>query len=202
MPDLAGLSLFARGQLRDGEQEAYAGQVRQLAEMLERTGNVRAWQLGMQVALIDHLAKQTLLGSGRKLRKAEKERIADVVKVQTAYLARFADEVALRRLIGEPLSTTTIAQRAALYAGAGRAAWFRGSEADADRHVVYDYLSRDDGHTCTPCVQAEERGPYLPGVGPMPGEACWGTYRCRCRRAARIDKKMAKQLRKDSHGLD
>lgn len=102
----------------------------------------------------------------------------------TLAIAFAALSVAVRALQGKPLSEAAIAQRAAQYGGVGRAAFYTGMEGSAttQRGYVARYVARDDDRTCVRCLDAEARGPYLPGDGPKPGDVCLGRHRCRCTR--------------------
>lgn len=115
------------------------------------------------------------------------ERLIDAAQEQAGFLARFADEVAVSALLGRPLSPEAVAARSALYGGAGRAEFYRGKEIGQTGGWVIEYHARDDRHTCTPCLEAEEASPFLPGEGVFPGAVCRGRGRCRCRRVPRFD---------------
>lgn len=97
------------------------------------------------------------------------------------YLYLFMGSVALGLY-----SLAQIAARANSYLGDGWGAFFRGEEANLSPNFwVVDYIARDDPITCTPCIQAQLGGPYLPGEGPFPGEVCFGRGACRCIRTPR-----------------
>lgn len=116
---------------------------------------------------------------------------------QAAYLQRFTEQIAGARLAAahpdlfpggaRSMSFEQIAARHAMYTGPGRALYFQLAEESeigedgAAGFVVY-YNAMDDNRTCTPCREAEQGSPYLPGAGPMPGEVCAGGGACRCSR--------------------
>lgn len=116
---------------------------------------------------------------------------------QAAYLQRFTEQIAGARLAAahpdlfpdgaRSMTFEQIAARHAMYTGAGRALYFalaeesESGEAGGAGWVVL-YHARDDDRTCSPCHQAEQGSPYLPGTGPMPGDVCLGGGACRCSR--------------------
>jgi len=166
----------------DALQDAFERDARRLASELATSGDVATWQRKMGARVIQHLVEQRTLGAARPLRDSERRQMAATVREQTAYLSRFADEVAVRALQGKPLSEAAIAQRAAQYGGVGRAAFYTGMEGSAttQRGYVARYRSVDSPTTCSRCHAAE--GYYLVGSGPLPGEVCLGRHRCRCQR--------------------
>lgn len=176
-------------------QGAFEARVRALAS--QWTGNqitLAQWQTAMATEIEQHLVQQMAAGSrSQALSARQLQRLDDIMREQTAYLSRFADEIAGRQGAGQALSEAQIAIRSESYAGAGRGQFFReAEEADLEQGnlgagYVVDYISRDDGSTCLNCLDAQRAGPYLPGEGPMPGEVCLGRSRCRCRREARLD---------------
>jgi hypothetical protein len=196
VPDVLKQPLGKRARMRDSLQDTFEAQVTRLAGFLERTQNIRAWHQAMHTAVIEHLAQQAALGAGRHLKKSEVKHVGEAIIEHSAYLSRFADEVAAKRLIGKPLSSTQIAARASQYSGAGRGLWYRMSEQAAGEDVVIVYRARDDDRTCPECLEAARNSPYASGAGPMPGATCRGRSRCRCTREVRHDKRLAKQLRK------
>lgn len=145
---------------------------------------LREWQEQLRDRLIEYLATSALLGNDGQLTPESEEGVAQVMFVQMAYLARFADNIAT----GE-LSEAQIVARSKLYAGEGRGLFYSEQEQgsiDLYGYVV-DYIAVDDRATCSPCRNAEESGPYLPGEGPFPGRVCLGRGYCRCRRTLRYD---------------
>lgn len=142
------------------------------------------------------------------------KRFADEVAVRNE-LAESAEEIAERRLQqegrevteeavqelaeelrGRPMTEDEIAARARQYkANAYEEFWRKGEEQIDDADVVVDYVAVDDQNTCSPCYQAEQNGPYLPGQGVFPGEVCLGGGHCRCVRRRRTDAETAAELR-------
>lgn len=114
---------------------------------------------------------------------AESSRAAlEAVQGEAAYISRFSDELAIRRMTGAEPSAAAIVARLAIYGALARVGMFvlfERREGDAVGWV-YQYIAVDDRGTCGPCVGAQ--GYYLAGQGPMPGEVCLGRGRCRCKR--------------------
>lgn len=134
------------------------------------------------------------------------KRAAESMRSNRAYLSRFADQVSAETLtasqkaqenatqaaqrdeVKEATPTASgpterqIAARARMYAGVGRAAYFRSVELKRgdEENILYRYESRDDGSTCGNCLEAERNSPYRFDTGPFPGQTCRGGGRCRC----------------------
>lgn len=150
---------------------------------------VTAWQQSMISTLQANLTQQMLAASGRtSLTARQMQRLDALMREQTAYLSRFADQITLRAATGQPFSAEYLAQRAAQYGGAGRGLFFEESEVAALEEGVIGvgwliyYISRDDRATCGNCISAQQNGPYLPGAPhPQPGVVCLGRAACRCR---------------------
>lgn len=181
-------SIVARAAQRERLQNQFEKQVAGLAKSVARGDiKVAVWQQRMADAISNHSLRQAALGRGATMSKAEAIRFSNErIRPQLAFLQRFADEIALGKATGEPLTAAQIASRAALYAGDGRAAWFQEHERrDARPGYVAKYRARDGGGTCSNCLAAV--GTYLPGEGVQPGEACKGKGRCRCTRELVLD---------------
>lgn len=174
----------AREEVRDLFDAAVAMYAGRLAAGQMTLGE---WQAAMSQAVRVHLYAQALAGGDRTLTPEERAALEAEAALQMAYLSRFADGMAVALLLGVTLTAAYIANRAAQYAGAGWGWWFRTSEREGRRGIVYDYISRDDARTCSNCLAAEEGSPYLPGQGPLPGQVCQGHGRCRCVRVERYD---------------
>ena len=96
------------------------------------------------------------------------------------------------------MSDKQIAARTQMYKGKSYEQFWRFKERGIkDSDLVVDYIALDDGATCGPCAEAQNRGPYLPGQGPFPGAVCLGGGHCRCRRDTRRDAALAAELRGD-----
>jgi len=177
-----------RAQYRERLQTQFEKQTAGLAKSVASGKiSVATWQQRMADAISNHSLRQAALGRGATMSKAEAIRFStERIRPQLAFLQRFADEVALRKAAGMPMTAAQIASRAALYAGDGRAAWFQEYERLGAKpgHIVR-YYARDDDGTCGPCHQAQ--GEYLPGTGPQPGDVCKGHGRCRCVREMVLD---------------
>ena len=193
---LGQLSPRQRAAVSDRVQDAFERDMGRLAQTLERTGDVAAWQRASGARIVQHLVEQRALGAGRELRERDLQGLREAVQVQTAYLSRFADTLAIRRLKGQALTAEGVASRAELYGGAGRETFFKALEqAEAGRSgLIYHYDAKDDGHACSACLDAQARGPYLAGQGPMPGAICYGRGRCRCTRRAEYNPAVWRRL--------
>lgn len=178
-----------RARYRDQLQRDFEKQTTGLARSVTSGKiSVAEWQRRMGDAVHNHTVRQAALGKGGTHTKAHVIRDLDPkVRADLTYLQRFADEIALGLATGKPMSANAIASRSSLYAGTGRAEWFRQHEAaEARPGYVVRYRARDDGGTCEPCRKAD--GLYLPGQGNYPGEICRGRSRCRCRRELVYDR--------------
>lgn len=179
--------------LRDALQEVFGQYGRRLAK-LAAMGQDSKWVPRAERAVRNQLVAQRAFAIRRELLPSELLSLSPQLKFQQSKLAGFAAEVKATPLASR--SEAAIGARLELYSGAGRAEWFRGSEDDADDGEVVDYEALDDVSTCHPCLFAEERGPYLPGQGPFPGEVCLGRGRCRCVRRKRSDPRARRELSK------
>ena len=170
----------------DGAQDVFSFRAQRLAQQLvQRDIDVAEWQRRMRRLITEYVTTQVVQG-GRftVMTPAIQDRLRAQLRVQFAYLSRFADEAALGRL-----SEAQLANRSVQYGGQGRGEFYRErEEQDVGQFgMVIDYISLDDDRTCMPCSDAEEQGPYLPGAGPMPGQVCLGAGNCRCVRRTRYD---------------
>lgn len=181
----------ALGQLTGAQRETLSGRAQDRFEAdmaritgkLMTSGDLRAWQRESGARILQHLVEQRTLGVGRPLRDSDLRALSIEAQRQTAYLSRFADQLAIRGLQGRVMSAQAITNRAVMYGGAGRAAFYDGEqtrEAARGGVVVY-YRAVDDGRTCPRCHAAEAGSPYLAGAAPLPGQQCLGHGRCRCR---------------------
>lgn len=146
-------------------------------------GDVRRWHRMMQQRLRTSMLTIAGLGSGGELSEAQLARVREEYRTQLAYLQRFADEVAAKRALGKPMSESQVTARARMYAGAARTFFYDQIEAELPPGYVVVWQARDDGGVCSPCLEADEGSPYLPGRGPKPGaDTCLGAGLCRCSR--------------------
>lgn len=188
--------------------------------------SVREWHQAMKDLVSDDLLQQAHLGKGRDLTPREIERLQEVATRQAAYLRRFADEVAMReqrakhaeriarRELGQEateeavqarvaelqsrrMSEAQIRARAQMYAGESYQAFWQQREREEEREgMVAYYISVDQPSTCSPCLSAEQNGPYLPGSAhPWPGSVCLGKGHCRCRLEYRLEPDTYARLR-------
>lgn len=181
-------STAVRAQYRERLQSQFEKQAAGLARSVANGKiSVATWQQRMADAISNHSLRQAALGRGATMSKTEAIRFSnDRIRPQLAFLQRFADEIALGNATGQPLTAAQVANRAALYAGDGRAAWFEENEKrEARPGLVAKYRARDGSGTCSNCLAAE--GTYLPGDGIWPGQVCQGRGRCRCTREMVMD---------------
>lgn len=170
------------GTIQDSYQQESASLARDLANGVL---SPEQWQEAMNTSILSHFRSAAYAAYGTvNLTPAQEASFQQAVRVQQAYLTRFADQYVLAQVRGTPWSEAYIANRAAMYSGAMRAFAFRGAESSAgfEDGWVHYYIAVDDENTCDPCIQAMQQGPYLPGAGPYPGEVCEGRHRCRCNR--------------------
>lgn len=152
-----------------------------IATAAARMSSVGEWQRRMSDILGDTTTAQATAGAGRPLTDAQLGRAQAANRRNLAFLALFAVHIMARAVLGKPMGFTGIKRRAALYAGVGRAEFFRAAEDGLPRGWVVRYISRDDPATCGACSQYH-RTVWLPHDGPYPGDVCYGAGRCRCER--------------------
>lgn len=177
--------------LRDALQDVFEQYARRLAK-LAKAGEDSRWIPRAERAARNQMVAQRSFALRRALMPSELMELAPKLDFQISRLIAFEEQVKATPVKNR--SEAAIGARLSLYSGSGRAEWFRGQEKDAGDGDVVDYVSLDDNSTCTPCLLAEEQGPYLPGIGPFPGEVCLGRGRCRCKRVSRHDSRAAKAL--------
>ena len=159
------------------------------AEAASLAGRALAgWQRRMTDLIRLNALEQWMLGAGHLPTAEDLALIEADIERQLAFLSRFADQNAIAKANGKPLSEQYIAMRSGLYGGTGYAEFFKGAhsellltEPDLSNWVYY-YVSVDDDGTCLPCLAAEAAGPYAgddPAM-PYPGQVCLGGSRCRC----------------------
>lgn len=182
--------------LKEALRLEFQQQARRLAAVLQASGDVNAWQSGMADLIKRNMVENAMVGAGRTLTPEELGMLQPAADEQMAFLARFADRIALDDMLGDPMSEAEIGARSVLYGKAGITAGAVFDEMTANRGTgwVYYYISRDDFSTCSPCLAAEEAGPYLEGQGPYPGDVCLGGGYCRCVRQAVYDVGIALEL--------
>lgn len=173
--------------IREALREEFKTEAARLAG-IAAGGDVARWQKRMADLIRRNSIEQRIIGSSRLLGAGEIAQVEASIERQLAFLSRFADQIALARASGKPLSEEYIANRSTLYGGNGYAEFFRGEGAEflettSDlSNWVYYYVSVDDDSTCGPCLAAEAAGPYGsddPFI-PYPGDICLGGARCRC----------------------
>jgi hypothetical protein len=187
--------------LKEALREEFKQQSRRLASTLALSGDVNAWQSGMADLIKRNMVENAIVGAGRMLTVDELALMQPAADEQMAFLARFADRIALGELNKKqfeihpaavakderPMSFEAIANRAEMYGRAGLAlnSLFEEISGEFGTGWVVDYIALDDQSTCSACSGAQ--GSYLPESGPFPGDICFGGMRCRCRREVRFD---------------
>ena len=175
------LSAFAvRAKARERLQDKFRDDSAVLAKKLVETGNTAEFQSAMKSLVKVHTVQQALVGAGRELDANEINQLSDEIVQDLAYLARWSDEIAARNLLGREFSGPAAEARAKLYAGRGRAQWFK--FALAEEEGLVDFVALDDDNTCQECLDADRNGPYQasdPSI-PLPGDVCRGGGNCRC----------------------
>ena len=175
---IGALSLLHRRvrQVRETLQDSFQMRAAALAKRYAAGGSLREWQGAMREAVVDNIIQQRAVGSGRVPTVAQ---ISAITSEQSAYAARFAEEVALKALADEAPSYFQMAARSALYAGAGRAEGYRAEAELYPEGGAVTYTAVDDDGTCQPCLEAE--GTYsVSEPFPTPGDVCNGYGNCRC----------------------
>lgn len=106
-------------------------------------------------------------------------RLENALRLQSAYLSRFADSLALK-----PQSEAAVGSRSALYGNFIRSLYYEENEAAHASALpdgwIVQWNSQDDRHTCPLCIE-RDGVTWLPASAhPVPGQpgVCFG--RCRC----------------------
>jgi hypothetical protein len=177
-----------RGQI-DGLQAEFERRIEALADRLAAgTMTIPQWQRAMLREISAYQRAAVIVGSGQLEPDGYLAgQLDDAGRRQTAYLSRYADQIAATPLTGAAAFTALyLANRSRSYGGLGRGLFHRsleyqaGNDGEIGAGWVVEYVARDDNRTCGPCIEAQ--GYYLPGSGPYPGEVCAGGGACRCER--------------------
>ncbi len=140
-----------------------------------------------------YMLQMAIAGKGSPLTPSELRRLEKKIMKQEQYLQKFCDKISVNRMKKTPLSVNAIRSQAELYAGQGRAEFFRfAGKTDATGNTVEKYVAV--AGACRNC-QPHNGKYFLPGSGPMPGEICLGKGRCRCRRVQEDNARIAKRLK-------
>lgn len=167
-----------RSRLRDGFERDMRG----IAETVVGGGSIREAHQQMKGRTTQYTARQYVAGRG--LPTPTQLIVGGLMAAEYAYMYRFFNEIALRRLIGRQYSVEALASRSTMYGGKGWAAHWKGNEADADYGWVAVYTVKDTGiRLCGPCAAAGRVKYYLPSEGVYPGQDCLGKGYCRCTRS-------------------
>ena len=181
-----GIPLARRTDARDAVRAAFERHMLTIAPIAVG-GSIRTWHKGMIDAVRTHIMEQTILGAAAPLAGKLLREVRSSIREQMGFLQRFAGRAAVAAATGATLTVGYVASRATLYGGAAWAGFFRGNESTSGDGLVCIYRARDDISTCDRCHAAAAGSPYLPGVGPMPGDVCRGRGRCRCTREMVFD---------------
>lgn len=157
--------------------------------------DARRWHQEMGEGVRGQILRNMQLGLGRDLTEEDLARAHDLMAEQSGYLKRFAEQVSARRLAGRPMSEAQVADRSRMYAGVAYGEFYQQAESFYGDGYIVNYRAVDDSGTCSPCHEAEDEGPYLPGEGPMPGLICDGWGKCRCLRQREYDPELAAEMR-------
>jgi hypothetical protein len=157
--------------------------------------DARRWHEDMAEGVRGQILRNMQLGVGRDLNEEELARARELVGEQSGYLKRFAEEVSARKAAGRPMSEAQVASRSRMYAGVAYGEFYKQAESFYGEGYIVEYKAVDDGGTCSPCHEAEDESPYLPGDGPMPGLVCRGRGQCRCLRQREYDPEQAAAMR-------
>lgn len=166
-----------RAHFREVLQDQFIAGARSLAKQRAAGAiTLTDWQAGMNEAIGTNIIQQAAIGSGSV---PAANALTEAVVLQEAYLSRWADEMAVKTLLDEPLSELGMMARAALYAGAGREEGYKAEAELYESGTAVIYEAVDDNGTCQPCLDAE--GTYLIDEAfPTPGSVCDGYGNCRC----------------------
>lgn len=160
------------------------------------SGSIRLWHDEMAGIVIRTTLAAVAVAGLDEYNETVQIETETAVEEQLRWLYLFAAAAAARSALGHPWTPAYMTARAIRYMGQARAAFFQAMERRqeyTDDYVV-DYIAVDDLDTCEPCMAAEAGSPYLPGLGPWPGEVCEGGGYCRCRRVLRYDPTTAAKL--------
>ena len=163
--------------MRETLQDTFQIRAATLAKRYTQGGSLRDWQGAFRESVVDNIIQQRAVGSGRIPTVGQ---VSSATLEQSVYVARFAEELALKKLAGESPSYFQMAARSALYAGAGRAESYRAEAELYPAGTIAQYVASDDDRACGPCLDAEGAYP-IDEPFPLPGEVCEGYGHCRCR---------------------
>lgn len=146
---------------------------------------LQTWQTGMQNALAQYTRQMLITGAGTMPDAAMIDVVEAALAEQWPFLERFGVEIVTRQEAGRAMSEALVFSRSRQYGGVAWAAYWRGEEdaqTDGQEGYIVYYESMDDPQVCRFCMEAQRRGPYLPGSGyPLPGQTCIAGGACRCR---------------------
>jgi hypothetical protein len=165
-----------RSEVRETLQDALQIKAATLARRYAETGDLKLWQESFRAEVVTNIIQQRAVGAGKIPTVAQ---VSTATLEQSQFVARFAEQIALKQLAGEPLSYFQMAARSALYSGAGRAESYKAEAELYEPNTVVEFISQDDDSTCSACIDAE--GVYrITDPFPTPGSVCSGYGNCRC----------------------
>lgn len=149
--------------------------------------SVADWHRQMAGDVTRFVAQSAMIGAGGLLTPDERAALQVDLDEQMGYLRRYAEQTAARNALAEtgldetaPYSEAQHENRTVQYATVGIAAFWNGWQSLPGEGLVIYYRSQDDDGTCSPCLDADLSGPYLPGNAPLPGVTCLANGKCRC----------------------
>lgn len=180
--------------IRDHLQDQFDLIAKELAGQASLLG-LQQWRESFKKLVGGHIMLQYIAAKERVPLLSEITKLgAEVIIAQWNFVDHFAIDIQRLSNVGNPYSLAQVINRSQLYSGAGRGIWFRATEEDLEAGWIIDYVATDDAGTCLPCFAAQIEGPYLPNLGPYPGEVCLGRGRCRCFREPRVNNAIYAEL--------
>jgi hypothetical protein len=148
---------------------------------------MREWHARMRDAVMAFGVEAAVIARGGPLLPEERGALQAEVDAQMGFLRRYADTAAVREALADmegaetaPLSEPQMQNRSSQYAYLGIAVFWTSIAQEQRDGTIARYISQDDGGTCSPCLNADIGGPYLPENVPTPGVVCVANGRCRC----------------------
>jgi len=148
---------------------------------------MREWHAEMRDAVVAFGVTAAIIARGGPLTAEERGALQADTDQQMGFLRRYADTAAVKEALDDiedseevALSEGQMQNRSSQYAYLGIAAFWTATADEQDDGMIARYISQDDGGTCSPCLEADFGGPYLPENVPTPGVVCVANGRCRC----------------------
>lgn len=169
-----------RAEVRRRTALLYAAADESAADRRSR-GDLRRWGVGLRQAAVEDVATMARLGAGRALTTAEAQAVAAAAEANGRYVDGLSARIAAGRAgVAAPVSEAQVRSwfiRTA--AGRAQGAYWQAASLAQDADTVAYFEGYDvGGLPCTPCLNAERGGPYLPAEAPLPGVVCLGGGHC------------------------